>query len=48
MHYLITGGTRLIGSALRQQLITEGHHVIVLSRSPSAVEDSGGVGVKAI
>lgn len=48
MHYLITGGTGLIGSALCQQLITEGHHVIVLSRSPSTVEDKCGVGVKAI
>ena len=37
-YYLITGGTGLIGSALCQQLITKGHHVTVLSRSPSTVE----------
>ena len=48
MYYLITGGTGLIGSALCQQLITEGHHVIVLSRSPRTVEDKCGVGVRAI
>jgi uncharacterized protein (TIGR01777 family) len=47
-YYLITGGTGLIGSALCQQLIIEGHHITVLSRSPNIVEAKCGVGVKAV
>lgn len=47
-HYLITGGTGLIGSALCQHLISEGHHVVVLSRSPHTVEHKCGKGVGAI
>ena len=37
---LITGGTGLIGKSLTQMLITEGHKVIVLSRSAKAADDS--------
>ena len=33
MHVLITGGTGLIGQALRQRLVADGHHVSILSRS---------------
>ena len=34
MRVLITGGTGLIGRALSEDLISQGHEVIVLSRSP--------------
>lgn len=34
MRILITGGTGLIGSKLSQNLATDGHEVIILSRSP--------------
>ena len=47
-YYLITGGTGLIGSALCQQLITKGHHVTVLSRSPSTVESKCAACVSAV
>ena len=33
MHVLITGGTGLIGQALKQKLLFEGHRVSILSRS---------------
>ena len=33
MHVLITGGTGLIGQALKQKLLAEGHRVSILSRS---------------
>lgn len=42
MRVLITGGTGLIGRALSTDLISEGYHVIVLSRSPQ-----GAVGLPA-
>ena len=32
MHVLITGGTGLIGTATRERLLEQGHHVTVLSR----------------
>jgi uncharacterized protein (TIGR01777 family) len=35
MHILITGGTGLIGSALAQSMLRQGHIVTVVSRSPS-------------
>ena len=47
-HYLISGGSGLIGSKLCQQLIAEGHHVTVLSRTPNTVKDKCGINVKAI
>lgn len=34
MHVIITGGTGLIGAALVQNLLKDGHQVTVLSRSP--------------
>ena len=34
MRVLITGGTGLIGRALSEDLVSQGHEVIVLSRSP--------------
>ena len=46
--YLITGGTGLIGTALCKQLIAEGHQLIVLSRTPSTVNQKCGKGVRAI
>lgn len=36
MRYLITGGSGIIGTALSESLIADGHEVITLSRSPSA------------
>ncbi len=47
-HYLITGGTGLIGSALCRHLLAEGHHITVLTRNPETVKEKCGVGVKAI
>jgi len=47
-HYLITGGTGLIGSALCHHLVAADNAVTVLSRKPSTVEDKCGVGVKAV
>lgn len=48
MHYLITGGTGLIGSKIGAQLLSAGHHVTVLSRSKSKVEKQCARGTKAI
>lgn len=47
-HYLITGGTGLIGSTFCRQLMAEGHHVTVLTRNPNTVEDKCAKGVRAI
>lgn len=47
-HYLISGGSGLIGSELCQQLIAGGQCVTVLSRTPNAVKDKCGSNVKAI
>jgi len=47
-HYLISGGSGLIGSELCQQLIAAGHRVTVLSRTPITVKDKCGINVKAI
>ncbi|MEJ7627699.1 MAG: TIGR01777 family oxidoreductase [Ferruginibacter sp.] len=40
---LITGGTGLVGKALRQYLLNEGYKIIILTRSPSHQEDIKGV-----
>jgi len=47
-HYVITGGTGLIGSALCRQLVAEHNQVTVLSRNPSTVQQKCGSGVTAI
>jgi len=44
-HYLISGGSGLIGSELCQQLIAGGQCVTVLSRTPNAVKDKCGSNV---
>ncbi|MEN9960982.1 MAG: hypothetical protein RL045_1235, partial [Bacteroidota bacterium] len=33
MRILITGGTGFVGGALKQFLLTQGHEVVILSRS---------------
>lgn len=47
-HYLITGGTGLIGSALCQQLATMNHEITVLSRQPENVTTICGTNVHAV
>lgn len=47
-HYLLTGGTGLIGRALCQHLITDNHQVTVLSRQPENVAKLCGDKVEAI
>lgn len=47
-HYLITGGTGLIGSALCRRLVADHNQITVLSRNPSSVEQKCGRGIKAI
>ncbi len=47
-HYLITGGTGLIGSALSKQLIADNHKVTVLSRNINSVAEKCGIDVKSI
>ena len=44
MHILLTGGTGLIGSALRDSLRSQGHQFTVLSRTPARVRDCAAVG----
>lgn len=41
MKILITGATGLIGRAVRQLLVNEGHQVVVLSRRPTAMDLTG-------
>ncbi|MFD1607273.1 NAD-dependent epimerase/dehydratase family protein [Oceanobacillus luteolus] len=36
MNFLITGGTGFIGKHLTAKLITKGHHVFVVTRSPQS------------
>ena len=48
MHYLITGGTGLIGRSLCQTLLTAGHDITVLSRNKTKVYKQCGRNVKAI
>lgn len=47
-HYLLTGGTGLIGRALCQHLISDNHQVTVLSRQPENVRKLCGDKVEAI
>lgn len=50
-HYLITGGTGLIGAALCRKLLSESHTVTVLSRQPENVPSicgSKATGVKSL
>jgi uncharacterized protein (TIGR01777 family) len=44
MRVLITGGTGLIGRALSENLIADGHEVIVLTRSPERARSTERVG----
>ncbi len=47
-HYLITGGTGLIGSALCRRLAADNNQITVLSRNPKSVEQKCGPGITAI
>ena len=40
MKVIITGGTGLIGSALARSLVSDGHEVVILTRSPQERPDS--------
>jgi hypothetical protein len=40
MKVLITGGTGMIGSALTESLVRDGHAVVILSRDPANVKNS--------
>lgn len=39
MNILITGGTGFIGNELRTMLLKEGHHLVIITRSPKKYED---------
>lgn len=47
-HYLVAGGTGLIGSALCKHLVNANHHVTVLSRQPETVTRLCGESVKGV
>lgn len=47
MRVIITGGTGLVGSALAESLATDGHDVVVLSRSPEKYAHKLRKGVRA-
>ena len=40
MNIVVTGGTGFVGQRLTDQLVKEGHHVYVLTRSPDKHKDS--------
>lgn len=47
MRYIITGGSGVIGTALTESLVADGHDVIILSRDPSKYQlPAGARGVK--
>jgi len=39
MNILITGGTGFVGNELRTMLLKEGHHLVIITRSPKKYED---------
>ncbi|MBA2176536.1 TIGR01777 family protein [Halobacillus locisalis] len=43
MNIVVTGGTGFVGQRLTDQLVKEGHHVYILTRSPDKHTDSGQV-----
>ena len=43
MRVLIAGGTGLIGQALSQAMVAEGHDVVVLTRQPERAKKMAGV-----
>lgn len=45
MRYILTGGTGLIGTALAQSLLADGHEVVVLSRTPETPAESTRLGL---
>ena len=48
MHILLTGGTGLIGRALSQRLLHDGHQLTVLSRRPEQVPDLCGAAARGV